>query len=123
MLDEWHILFLFHVYLHQIKFLFETSETVFASKLMKLNMHKWSALQIITRGISNLWQEALCSENEDEERNFMSNLDLHETDNFEVSLSDSSMDVAHVIAGNKVKKLQDKLKCEQCASLMIDDTV
>ena len=37
----------------------------------------------------------------------MSNLDLNERDNFEVSLSDSSMDVAHVIAGNKVKKLQD----------------
>ena len=39
----------------------------------------------------------------------------------EVCLSDSSEEVAHVIAGYIVRKLQAKLKCEDCALLMIDD--
>ena len=41
---------------------------------------------------------------------------------FEVCLSDSSEEVARVIAGYMVRKLQAKLKCEECALLMIDDS-
>ena len=44
------------------------------------------------------------------------------TDIYEVWLSDSSEEVACVIAGYIVRKLQAKLKCEDCALLMIDDS-
>ena len=69
----------------------------------------------------DLWQEDLVTENEDVE-NFMSILEEHETDFYEVCLSDSSEEVAHVIAGFILRKLQAKLKCEECALLMIDDS-
>ena len=67
----------------------------------------------------DLWQEDLVTENEDIE-NFMSILEEHETDIYEVCLSDSSEKVARVIAGYIVRKLQAKLKCEDCALLMIE---
>ena len=44
------------------------------------------------------------------------------TDIYEVCLSDSSEEVARVIAGYIVRKLQAKLKCEDYALLMIDDS-
>ena len=56
------------------------------------------------------WQEDLVTENEDVE-NFMSILEEHETDIYEVCLSDSSEEVARVIAGYIVRILQAKLKC------------
>ena len=57
----------------------------------------------------DLWQEDLVTENEDIE-NFMSILEEHETDIYEVCLSDSSEEVARVIAGYILRKLQAKLK-------------
>ena len=53
----------------------------------------------------NMWQEDLVTENEDIE-NFMSILEEHETDIYEVCLSDNSEEVARVIAGYIVRKLQ-----------------
>ena len=53
----------------------------------------------------DLWQEDLVTENEDIE-NFMSILEEHETDIYEVCLSDNSEEVACVIAGYIVRKLQ-----------------
>ena len=52
----------------------------------------------------------------------MSILEEHETDIYEVCFSDSSEEVARVIARYIVRKLQPKLKCEECALLMIDDS-
>ena len=68
-----------------------------------------------------LWQEDLVTENEDVE-NFMSILEEHETDIYEVCLFDSCEEVAHVIAGYILRKYQAKLKCEECALFMIDDS-
>ena len=65
----------------------------------------------------DLWQEDLVTENEDIE-NFMNILEEHETDIYEVCLSDSSEEVARVIARYIVRKLQATLKCEDCALLM-----
>ena len=67
----------------------------------------------------DLWQEDLGTENEAIE-NFMSILEEHEADIYEVCLPDSSKEVARVIARYIVRKLQAKLKCEDCALLMID---
>ena len=66
----------------------------------------------------DLWQDDLVTENEDVE-NFMSILEVHETDIYEVCLSDSSEEVARVIAGYIVRKLQAKPKCEDFC--IIDD--
>ena len=67
----------------------------------------------------DLWQEDLGTEIEAIE-NFMSILEKHETDIYEVCLSDSSEEVARVIARYIVRKLQAKLKCENCALLKVD---
>ena len=85
------------------------------------NKERILACRSLLKADVDLWQEDLVTENEAIE-NFMSILEEHETDIYEVCLSDSSEEVAHVIAGYIVRKLQVKLKSEECALLMIDDS-
>ena len=66
----------------------------------------------------DLWQEDLVTENEDVE-NFMSILEEHETDIYEACLSDISEEM---ISGYIVRKLQAKLKREEFALLMIENS-
>ena len=85
------------------------------------NKERILACRSLLKADVDLRQEDLVTENEAIE-NFMSILEEHETDIYEVCLSDSSEEVAHVIAGYIVRKLQVKLKIEECALLMIDDS-
>ena len=85
------------------------------------NTERILACRSLLKADVDLGQEDLVTKNEDIE-NFTGILEEHETDIYEVCLSDSSEEVAHVIAGYIMKKLQARLKCEDCALLMIDDS-
>ena len=81
------------------------------------NTERILACRSLLKADVDLCQEDLVTENEDIE-NFMSILEKHETDIYEVCLSDSSEEVARVIARYIVRTLQAKLKCEECVLLI-----
>ena len=95
---------------------------IFLVSLLEVrNTERILACRSLLKADVDLWQEDLVTENEDIE-NLMSIIEVHETDIYEVCLSDSSEEVAWVIARYIVRKLQAKPKCEECALLMIDDS-
>ena len=91
------------------------------SHLEVRNTERILACRSLLKADVDLWQEDLVTENEDIE-SFTSILEEHETDIYEVCLSDSSDEMAPVIARYIVRKLQAKLNCKECALLMIDDS-